>query len=121
MLFRCTVHSEDEPVSEVEEDIVDERQWHEEKNYEDPSVVYDDVLQPSVLQPRNGKQRRNSHEDQRTGWAIALQNFQTKHYAVRNASSILNFCKLSPSSVSSRLPPRRHSMTNTRDEICPER
>ena len=44
VLQRRTVPLEDDPVTHIEEDIVDERERHEEEDDEHPSVVDDDVL-----------------------------------------------------------------------------
>lgn len=49
MLVRCTAEEEHNSISQREIQIVDQRERHQEQYDKDPSVVYNDILETSVL------------------------------------------------------------------------
>jgi len=51
---RRAVQFEDYPISHVVKEIVDQRNGHQKKDDENPSVVDDDILQAPVLVPGVG-------------------------------------------------------------------
>ena len=63
MLVRRAVQFEDYPISRVVKQVVYQRDGHEKKDDENPSVVDDDIFQASVFVPRVGQKCRDGKKE----------------------------------------------------------